>query len=153
MKRINKLLLNGCGYSVLILTLFYIFAAISKFTSLSIAPGQFALILSFGMIISLAEFLYESLSIKTLYKNLIHYFVLLAAFCVIFIISGNIKAQNPSVIFVATVIYTLLYFTVLAIVHFVRRAISSADDRLSSKTPKKKEEKKQAYKSLYKDDE
>ena len=83
MRRINKIFLTGCGYAILILSLFYIFAAVSQFVSQSIAPGQFVLILSFGFIISLAEFMYEELKVKRIYKCLIHYGVLLVAFSTI----------------------------------------------------------------------
>lgn len=155
MRRINKLVLTACGYSILILSLFYIFAAVSQFVSKSIAPGQFALIVTFGFVISLAEFMYEELKIKKVLKCLVHYGVLLVAFCLIFIISGNISVQRPSAVFGAIVIYTVLYFAVYAIVHFVRRAINKADDSLDKRTAQKtvKTKKTNSYKSLYSDGE
>jgi hypothetical protein len=152
MRRLNKVFLTGCGYAILILTLFYAFAAISKFTSQSIAPGQFALILSFGFIISLAELLYEELKLKKPYRCVIHYLVLLVAFCLIFIIAGNISAQRPAAIFGAIILYSVLYFALYAIIHFVRRAINAADDKLDKKsTNKVSNSKKGTYKSLYSD--
>lgn len=156
MRRINKIFLTGCGYSVLILSLFYAFAAISGFVSQAIAPGQFALILSFGLIISLAEFMYEELKLRKIYKCLIHYAVLLVAFCLIFIVSGNISSQRPSAIFVSIIIYTLLYFIVWVIVHYVRKAIDHADDKLDAKSATKSQKTKNksekgTYKSLYSD--
>ena len=153
MRRIHKLFLVGCGYAILILTMFYVFAAVSQFVSQSIAPGQFALILFFGFLISLAEFMYEQLKIKKALKCLIHYGVLLVAFCLIFVISGRISAQRPAAIFASIVIYTVLYFVIYAIVHFVRRAIDKADGMLDKKTEdgKNKKEKKSTYKSLYSD--
>ena len=155
MRRINKLFLTGCGYTILILMLFYAFAAISGFVSKSIAPGQFALILFFGLLISLAEFMYEQLKLRKVYKCLIHYGVLMVAFCMIFIISGNISAQRPAAVFGAIFIFTVLYFTLYAIVRLVRGAIDRADDKLDEKS-KNKEEKasnKGTYKSLYSDGE
>ena len=156
MRRINKIFLTGCGYAVLILTLFYAFAAVSNFVSQSIAPKQFALILSFGFIISLAEFLYEVLRLRRVYKCLIHYVVLLVAFCLIFIVSGNISTQKPSAVFIAIVLYSILYFVIWAIVHYVRKAINCADDKLDTKHEKtdknsKKANKKGTYKPLYSD--
>ena len=154
MRRINKIFLTGCGYAILILSLFYIFAAVSQFVSQSIAPGQFVLILSFGFIISLAEFMYEELKVKRIYKCLIHYGVLLVAFCTIFIASGKISAQKPSAAFVAIILYTILYFTVWAIVHFVRKGIALADDKLDAKSTSKQNDKttkKGTYKPLYGD--
>ncbi len=156
MRRINKIFLTGCGYAILILTLFYAFAAISQFVSQAIAPKQFALIVSFGFIISLAEFLYEELKLKKALKCVIHYAVLLVAFCLIFIVSGNISVQKPSAVFVAVILYTALYFTIWVIVHFIRKAINSADDKLDAKheganKTDKKSDNKATYKSLYSD--
>ena len=153
MRRINKMFLSGCGYTVLILSLFYAFAAISESAADAIAPGQFALILGFGFIISLAEFMYEMLNVRKIYKCLIHYFVLLAAFCLIFIVAGNISSQKPSAIFVAIVLYTISYFTIYVLVRLIRMSINCADDKLDRKTSKVKENKeaskKGTYKSLY----
>ena len=157
MRKINKIFLTGCGYAVLILTLFYAFAAISKFTSQSIAPGQFALILTFGFVISFAELLYNELKLKKIYRCLIHYAVLLVAFCFIFIASGNISTQRPYAVFVAIILYTVSYFAVWTIVHFVRKAINHADDRLETKAndvkdKNKSEKTKSGYKPLYLDE-
>ena len=154
MRRIYKIFLTGCGYTVLILSLFYLFAAVSGFVSQAIAPGQFALILTFGFIISLAEFMYEELKLKKIFKCLIHYAVLLTAFCLIFIVSGNISSQRPSAIFVSIIIYTLLYFMVWVIVRYVRKAINHADDKLDARSSGKESKSKNkpgkgTYKSLY----
>lgn len=152
MRRINKIFLTGCGYAILILTLFYAFASISQFTSRSIAPGQFALILSFGFIISFAEFMYEELKLRKILKCFIHYAVLFVAFYLIFVISGNISTQRPAAVFAAILIYTALYFTVFAIVYFARHAINRLDNKLDKRSAEKvseKSNKKGTYKSLY----
>lgn len=151
MKNIEKLLLTGCGYSVLILTIFYIFAALTGFSAPAIAPGRFALILFFGMIISFAELMYNCLKIKKSLRGIIHYGVLLVAFCVIFIISGNIISGKAAAVFVAVVVYTLLYFTMWLIIHFVRKAINAADNKIDKKI-KPKQKKGKEYKSLYNND-
>ena len=152
MRRIHKIFLTGCGYTVFILAMFYAFAAVSKFISPAIAPKQFALILTFGFVIALAEFMYEQLKLKNVYKCLIHYFVLLAAFCSIFIVSGNISTKKPASVFIAIMLYTFLYFAMFAIVHFSRKAINAMDDKLEAKNQKSKESaQKIGYKSLYSD--
>ena len=153
MRRIHKLFLVGCGYAVLILSLFYTFAAISNFGSQAIAPGQFALIVVSGLVIALAEFIYEQLKIKKSLKCVIHYIVLMIAFCLIFIISGKISAQKPAAVFISIILYTLLYFIIWTIVHFARRAIDRMDDKLEAKTKAKNEKVKKGYKSLYNDGE
>lgn len=154
MRRINKLFLTGCGYAVLILTLFYIFAVVSKFVTQTIAPGQFALIVLFSFVISFAEFMYEILKVKKIYKMLIHYAVLLTVFYIVFVISGNISVQRPAAPFVAVIIFTILYFAIWIIVHFVRKGINKADDKLESKikTKEKSQKSKEKYKPLYGDD-
>ena len=153
MRRIHKLFLVGCGYAILILTLFYAYAAISDFISPAIAPGQFALILASGLIISLAEFMYEELKLKKMLKCIIHYCVLLVSFCLIFIISGKISTKRPAAVFIAIMLYTLLYFLIFAIVHFSRKAINKMDDKLESKKASKDKKAKKSYTSLYSDGE
>lgn len=148
---INKLFLKACGYTVLILTLFYLFAAISQFTSQSIPPEKFALILLFGFVISVAELMYERINIKKVYRCLIHYAVLLLAFCLIFIFAGNISLQRPAAVFLSIVIFTVLYFFIYAIVYLVRRTINATDDSLESKVKSSKTNNKGSYRSLYGD--
>lgn len=149
MRSINKLFLVACGYTVLILTLLYIFAAISGFIAPAISLGQFALVLSSGLVIALAEFMYDHLKLNKLIKCLIHYVVLLIAFCLIFIISGKISAQRPAAVFVAIMLYTIMYFVIWSIVHFSRKAINGIDDKLDAKKKSKKPQTKKSYKSLY----
>lgn len=153
MRRIHKIFLSGCGYAILILSLFYAFAATFKFISPEIAPKQFYLILTFALVIAIAEFMYEQLKVKTVYKCLIHYGVLFIAFLVIFVILGNISTQKASVIFIALIIYTFLYFVIWTIVHFVRKAINRMDDKLEAKTKSAKKTEKKNYKSVYSDGE
>ena len=99
--------------------------------------------------------MYDELKLKKSLKCLVHYGVLLVAFYLIFIISGNISIQRHAAIFAAIVIFTALYFTVYAIVHFVRRAIDKADDKLDKHSANKiiKASKKKEYKSIYGDGE
>ena len=153
MRKIEKLFLTGCGYSVLILSLFYIFAAITEFVNPAIKPGQFVLILLFGMIISLAELLYDILKVKKVFKCLIHYAVLFVAFFMIFVISGNIISTKAAGVFIAVVVYTFFYFFIWLITNLVRRTIGIADNKLESKFRKitnEKKPQKNEYKSLYK---
>ena len=151
MRRIHKIFLTGCGYAVLILSMFYAFAAITQFTAPAIAPKEFTLILTFGFVIALAEFMYEQLKLKTVFKCLIHYGVLFVAFCLIFVVAGNIKSQKPSTIFTALILYTFMYFFTWTIIHFVRKAINCADDKLAAKTKPAANKTKKGYKSLYSD--
>ena len=152
MRKIEKLFLTGCGYSVLILTLFYLFAALTNFVSPAITTAQFTTIVVFGMIISLAELLYNTLKIKKIARCFIHYAVLFVAFFVIFIIIGKTTSGRAPAIFIAIVLYTILYFTLWLIIHLVRKTINTLDDKIDAKAPVLKQEKKSEYKPLYKTD-
>ena len=151
MRKIEKLFLTGCGYSVLILTLFYLFAALTKFVSPAITTAQFTIIVVFGMLISLAELLYNTLKIKKIARCFVHYAVLFIAFFVIFIIMGKTTSGKAPAIFVAIVLYTILYFTLWLIIHLIRKTISAVDDKIDSRAPKSKTQKEtKEYKPLYK---
>lgn len=152
MKKLEKALLTGCGYTVIILALFYLFAALTKFVSPAITTGQFFLILLFGMIISAIGLLCSLLNVSSILRCIIHYLVLLVAFCFIFIVSGNISSGKASAIFVAIVIYTVLYFVLWFTVTLIKKTVSLADAKLESKKGKKAAPKKEPYKPLYRED-
>lgn len=136
MKKIENLLLKACGYTLLILVLFYVVAMIGKLSAAAIDFPTFALIFVFGVIISAANLvLYTKL--KTVFKVLIHYAVLLISFSIIFILAGKLNTGGSSVIFTAIVVFTFLYGVIFAIAYFVRRAVISADKSLNKLNEKK----------------
>lgn len=137
MKRIERLLLRGSAYSVLILTVFYVFALAAKFTSSSLGADKFFVCLGFGMLISFMEFVYESLSVNKLLRFIIHYAVLLFAFSVIFVVMGNIKSSGAGAIFIAVFIFTALYLLMYLTVHYSGKVISAADKRLDRSAQRK----------------
>ena len=149
MKRFDKMLLCGSSYTVLILTIFYIFAAIAGFDDTSISVGRFFIILAFGMIIALAELICSILTVKRIFKYLIHYFLLLIAFIVVFMVGEFITVNGPASVFVGIVIYTLFYFLILGIVYLVRRAVNVADTKLDKHIFKKTEKQAEKDKPKY----
>ena len=148
MRRIEKALLTGCGYTILILTLFYAFSAISKLTSPAITFTRYLTILLFGFLIAFAELAYNAMNLKKWLRCLIHYGILLLAFCVIFIISGNIKSGRAPAIFAAVIIFTLFYFAILGLAYLIRKTVKISDDKID-RMPKKEVKPKEAYKPLY----
>ena len=133
MKKIENLLLQAAGYTVIILFLFFIFAATGDFTKAAITFPQFATILCFGVTISVAGLIFKLDSIKKWIRILIHYAVLLAAFTVIFIITGNLVSGGTGTVFSAVVIFTFFYAIIAALVYFVGRFIKSADKKVDIK--------------------
>ena len=150
MKKIESILLRGCGLTILILTLFYAFASYGKLANQGISFDVFALILIFGQIIS---FTTEILSMPRpvfAVRLIIHYASLLIAFCAVFIATGNIKADTPANIFSAVIIFTFLYAFFFGIVCLIRKLVRSLDKRVDGRKKSVKDEKK-PYKSIYSD--
>lgn len=148
MKRFENILLKGCGFAILILTLFYIFALINDFNTATIEFSTFALILAFGMIISLTTMLLGLKKLSLPLRILIHYASLMLAFCLVFMASGNISADSPAKIFSAIIIFTFLYALLFGVVYFIKKAVNTVDSKVNKRT-KKNTEKKSEYKSLY----
>ena len=150
MKRLEKLLLSGCGYTVLILSLFYLFALFDSYTQAYINFPTFLLIFLFGILVSLAGMILKIDRIKMPLRLLIHYATLLITFCVVFIFTGNLSAGGGSIVFSAIVIFTFLYVILALIVYLVLKFIRKADLKMDSLVGSKKESKKNAYSPLYK---
>lgn len=153
MKKLQSTLLVGSAYTIFILIIFYLFAIIGQLTLPAITFPTFLVILVFGMIISFSENIFYIKSLKFTFKVMIHYALLLIAFCSIFIFSGNLKSEGPGAIFVAVVIFSFLYAAMFTLVYFIRKWIGRLDKKIENFNQKKaKEETKPKYKSLYKND-
>ena len=155
MKKIETILLRGCGFTILILTLFYLFAVATSFVDPEIGFPTFLLILTFGFIISLSTLIFEIKAMKLPFKILIHYATLLVAFSAVFVYSGNLATGGDAAIFTAVAIFTFLYALIFAISYFAARVVRVADKTLDSgnKAQKSKDAKKESsstYQPRYK---
>lgn len=151
MKKLQSTLLAGSAYTVFILVIFYFFAIIGQLTLPAITFPTFLVILVFGMVISFSENIFYIKALKFPFKVMIHYALLLIAFCSIFIFSGNLKSEGPGAIFVAVVIFSFLYAIMFISVHFIRKWIGKVDRKIENFNQKKaNKDKKPEYKSLYK---
>ncbi len=138
MKKIENLLLKAAGYTVIILGIFYLFAFTGDFTEAAITFPTFLTILLFGIVIALAGLILQLDSMKRWLRILIHYAVLLVAFTVIFIITGNLASGGTGTVFSALVIFTFLYGIIYAAVYFIGKAIRLADRKVDCKLNGKK---------------
>ncbi len=132
MRLIKKFLLNACLYTVLILTLFYLFALISDMSESVISISKYFTILAFGAIISASVLIFET-KISAFYKYLINYGALLAAFCTLFLSSESGSNNVVARVFAAVVIFTIVYALVLLFRYFFIALWTKA-----TKTKKKK---------------
>ena len=133
----TSIFLTGCAYAVAIIAIFIGFAAISKLTSVAIGIGQFFIILLFGQIISAAGYILKHTNWHFLIRYSLHYLALFAAFCVIFIVNGNIKSSGGSAIFSAAIVFTFFYALVFLIVFFIKKSIGSLENKIPSKSDNK----------------
>lgn len=150
MKNAERFLLHCCAYTVLICALFLVFVNLSGFTDASLSIGRFFLMFLFSLLISIAEIILGIKSWHLVFRVLIHYTVLLAAFTVVFVISGNIKASGSGAIFSATIIFTFLYVVISLLVYFIKKSVSVIDKRIQNKGEKTNANKHTAYIPRYK---
>ena len=118
-------------------------AIVKKYEPMLLLP------IAFGMFIASAEMIYNILTLKRIFKCLIHYTVLLIAFIVVFMVGEFLTVNGPASVFVGIVVFSILYFFILGIVILVRRTVSIADERLDARLPKRTENKKKNEKSAY----
>ena len=147
MKKIENLLLQAAGYTVIILCLFFLFTATSDFTEAAITFSRFATILAFGIVISVAGSILKIESIKKWIRILIHYSVLLVAFIVVFVITGNLTSGGTSMIFSALVIFSFFYALVAALVFCFGKFVKTTDKKVNAKLAnnRKPAKKKEIY--------
>lgn len=137
MKRIERLFLSGCGYTVLILTLFYLFALIVGLENTSIGVGRFFIILFFSLMISFSEMIFEIKNLRRLFRLLIHYFTLMIAFVCTFLLGDFFETKGMTAVLIAIFVYTLLYAVIFSIIAAVRKLIGKADTAIEGVEAKK----------------
>ena len=114
MKIFKKLLMNTCLYTVIMLTLFYLFAAVSKLPDAILGVSKYFTILAFGALISVSVLIFDT-KLKKAYKYLINYAVLLSAFSVIFLSTSSGVGNFTARVFAAVMIFTLIYVLVFIV--------------------------------------
>ena len=149
MKKITDAILKGSFYAIIIISIFYVFAALSENTGLTLPPSRFALLTCFGLIIAFTNLGVSLLKLKATWREVIRYAVLLVSFILTFTLSGTLDARASSIISVSAV-FTLVYLAWLG--------AGALWGRLNARIPAKAVEKpttqpkeKKHYKPLYSD--
>ena len=144
MKKYESIFLSGCAYALLIVALFFAFAAMTGFTEARIGVSQFFIILLFGQIISVAGYILKNASWHIAARYALHYLTHFLAFTVVFIFNGQIKANGGAAIFSAAVIFTFLYAVTFLIIFAVKKSLSSVEKKMPKKSAKKDDNTKKA---------
>lgn len=137
MKIFKKFFLNACMYSVLILTLFYAFAAVSEMSEAVMTVDKYFTILGFGAVISASVLIFDT-KINFFLKYAINYAVLLTAFSVIFLTSSGSSENAVARVFVAVVLFTIIYalallFTYLFKILWTKKAKAAGGKNVNRK--------------------
>lgn len=144
MKRIEKLLLDSCAFSVLITGTFFIFA---KLTAPEMTPaveiGRYFLILLFSLLIMSAGLLFESKKLSKPVAFLAHFGISYVAFLVIFV---DFTEMLPMRFFIYTVIFIVAYAIYFAACRGIRKLVQKLDNRFSTKKAKPSEKYVPRYK-------
>ena len=151
MKKLENLLLRGCGYTILITVLFFLVAVIGEYTNAAIDFPTMALIFVFGIIISTADLVLGAERLKRVFRVMIHYCVLLLAFFFVFILAGKLRTGGASAIFASIVIFTFLYAFIFTLTYLIRLAVKRADGAIDKKAARKQKRTKAEYTPIYKD--
>ncbi len=148
--KIIKFIKNTCTYTVMMITVLYIFSLIMQFQDSGINLAKFALVLLFGTIIAAADFIFKLKKIGKPLQVLLHYCVLLFSFIAVFTWSGMLgKTSNA---FISFFVFTFFYFLVLGLAELVKYSAKKTKntDKRSQKEASPAQ-KKSTYKSRFND--
>jgi len=146
MKKTYSFLLNSCAISVLITSIFFLFAKISNPNSTpAIHIGKYFLILLFSLILILTNQLFLIKNFPKSLSTVIHYLITLLSFTLIFL---PLNDSRPMYVFVYLAVFTIAYAFLFAIVIGVRKAAINLGGSMLSKTNANKE--KAEYSRRYK---
>ena len=152
MKKIEGFILRSCGYTVLLALIVYAFLGIIGIGGEGITIVKFLVILGYGFLISCAGALYASLPIHKAYRAILHYLLLLGGFIVLYLTSGAAKSVTASRVFIAIVLFTILYAASLGLIKLVKHMVKKADSKVDLRTNSKAKNtpaKKSAYKPRF----
>lgn len=143
---VRKILVSSCVICTLISVFFYLVAAIvngedETLLDPAINLRQFLLILLFSLLVALANRLLSVQKLHLVLRILIHYATLLAAFLVVFVAAGKLKISGAASLFLAIMIFTVLYALFFIAGYFLLRLLGAI--------PKKKKDEPATYSSRF----
>lgn len=151
MKKFESFILHGCGFTVLIALILYIFLAINGVLDQGIPITKFLVVFGYGLVISGARELYASLPYGKAARVTIHYIMLLAGFLVLYLTSGAFATITGAKIFIAIILFSIFYTAVMLSVGGVHKLIEKSKPHApaAKKSGSKQPQKKSAYKPRF----
>ena len=125
LKKVKEILLNTCAFSTLISLVFCVFIKATNTLSMpAMLVSQYLVILLFGFFIACANLLFTIKSLPKALVYLIHYLTLLISFYIIFVLISKAKFPTASQLFVAFVLFSLVYLLLFLSIFLVKRMLS-----------------------------
>ncbi|MBR7117329.1 MAG: hypothetical protein IKC87_06450 [Clostridia bacterium] len=137
MEKFKQLVLTGSAYTVLFALILYIFFSFSGLGENGMGIDKFLLVLGYGMLVAGANLLCSLMKMREIFKNLIHFAILLAGFIVLYILTMGASQVNAGKIFIASFIFLAVYVAVRFAAYGIRRLTG----KNSPATPKKQDSK------------
>ena len=147
MKKIKQLLLTGSAYTVLFALILYVFFSFSGLGENGMGVDKFLLVLGYGMLVAGANMISSLLNLKEIFKNLIHFAILLAGFIALYVLTMGAASVNASRIFIASFIFLAVYVAVRFAAYGIRRLMGKGENAAPNKQTAKPE--KPAYTSRF----
>lgn len=134
MEKTKKFILHACGYTVLMALILYTILAIIGVKDQGMPIAKFLIVLGYGLLAEGAAVLYDSLPLKKPIRLLIHYAIMLTGFIVMYLTSGAAeKGVTGAKIFIATIIFTVLYAITVAILQAFKQIAGNSTSASAAK--------------------
>ena len=137
---VRKILVSSCVICTLISVFFYFVAAIVNGDETLIDPAinlrQFLLILLFSLLVALANRLLSYQKLHIVFRILIHYATLLAAFLIVFVAAGKLKISGAASLFLSIMIFTVLYAVFFVAGYFLLRLFGALPNKKNEEEPR-----------------
>ncbi|MBP3591535.1 MAG: DUF3021 family protein [Clostridia bacterium] len=137
MQKLWHILRRGMVYETGILVIFYLFSFVLPLEQPGIGAVYFFLILTFSMILSLAQELFSVQRLPLLARYALHFAALLTSFILLYIVTGNYAQRGPSSFFVAIVLFAFGYVIVALPIALIRGKMKAKKQKSTPSTYQK----------------
>ena len=134
MRQFSNFITKSCLYTVLFLTVFFLFAA--AFDSSALLPASsYFLFLAFGALTALVDSAVGMIKSKPALRFFAHYLGLLAIFCCVMLITQNDSFKDGGII-VSIFVFSILYFGFRGLSILLKRVLPAESAPTAEKSKK-----------------
>lgn len=148
MKKVYDIVKRGSFYTILFTLFIYTIGALTQTPNASLPWHKFLLVLAFGLIISIGQFVDEILKFNSLIKILINYALVLSGFLLLYL--NLTESITSAKVFAGVGVFTVFYAVVRVIKYLFDRFVLKKP--ITQPESVKKSKPKPEYRPLYSDD-